>query len=363
MPMFEWLLAAFIILLVIIFLVGVHEYGHFFFARCFGIRVERFSIGFGKVIYQRKDKHGTEFALSLLPLGGYVKMLDEREGPVAESDLAFAFNRQPIWKRVVVILAGPCMNIIFALISFWLIFMIGVTRVYPVVDTIIPNTPAATAGIEVGDKILKIDGVSVEDWVGIAIRIIYRLGDTGQMTVVTRKLQTTTHQLDLSKWTINLIKPDPLKRLGMLPTLGPPEAVKKFIRKYSALPALGAALEEASLYAKLNMVMFYKIVTGKISTKSLGGPFTLFFTASMAFDQGFVRFLEFLAIVSVIIAIVNLLPYPGLDGGHLLYLGIEKIRGRAMSTQLELLLFRLGLIGLCVLLVHVVVYDMLRYLS
>lgn len=358
----DFLFALIAISLVIIILVGVHELGHLFFARLFGIRVERFSIGFGKVIFRRTDRHGTEFAISLIPLGGYVKMLDEREGELAEEDKPYAFNRQAIWKRFLVILAGPMTNLLCALLGFWLIFMIGVTRAYPIVDTVVPNTPAATAGIKSGDDIISIDGVKVEDWVAIAIRIIYRIGDDGTMTVVTKKTGIKTHSLDLSQWQQDPIRPEPIRYLGMLPTLSPPEAIKQFTRQYGPWRAMIAAFDEAMLYAKLNTIIFYKVLVGKISTQSLGGPFTLFFTATMAFDQGLLRFLEFLAIVSVIVATVNVFPYPGLDGGHLLYLAIEKIRGKPMSTQLELLLFRLGIIGMCVLLVHVMVYDLVRYL-
>ncbi|MFN7097418.1 MAG: RIP metalloprotease RseP, partial [Gammaproteobacteria bacterium] len=145
-------------------LVGVHEYGHFIVARLCGVKVLEFSLGFGRAIWKRKDKKGTQYQLAIIPLGGYVKMLDEREGPIPITEQAYAFNRQPIWKRSLIILAGPCFNLLLAFIAYWLIFMIGFSQLAPKLGDITPNSIAAKAGLQHGQVIVQIDNQKIYSW-------------------------------------------------------------------------------------------------------------------------------------------------------------------------------------------------------
>ncbi|HQR48479.1 MAG TPA: RIP metalloprotease RseP, partial [Steroidobacteraceae bacterium] len=135
-------------------LVAVHEYGHFWMARRVGVRVIRFSIGFGKVLWKRTDRHGTEFAISAIPLGGYVKLLDEREGPVDESQLASAYNRKPVWQRILVLLAGPVANFLFAVVAYWVLFVAGIPALKPVIGEVKPDSVAARAGLASGQEVV-----------------------------------------------------------------------------------------------------------------------------------------------------------------------------------------------------------------
>ncbi|NTV96241.1 MAG: RIP metalloprotease RseP, partial [Thiobacillus sp.] len=148
-------------------LIVIHEYGHYAVARLCGVRVLRFSVGFGKVIVCRKDRSGTEWALSAIPLGGYVKMLDEREGEVAPEDLPFAFNRKPVLQRMAIVVAGPLANLILAILLYWVLFVHGVVVLKPIVAAPSAGTPAALAGLANGDVVLSVNGEAVEDWQGL----------------------------------------------------------------------------------------------------------------------------------------------------------------------------------------------------
>jgi regulator of sigma E protease len=137
-------------------LVAVHEYGHFWMARRVGVRVVRFSIGFGKVLWKRTDRRGTEFAISAIPLGGYVKLLDEREGPVKESELTAAYNRKPVWQRILVLLAGPVANFLFAVVAYWVLFVAGIPALKPVIGEVKPDSVAARAGLASGEEVIAV---------------------------------------------------------------------------------------------------------------------------------------------------------------------------------------------------------------
>ena len=176
-----WNLAAFIIALGV--LITVHEFGHFWVARRCGVRVERFSIGFGKALWRRVDKQGTEFVIALIPLGGYVKMLDERVEPVAPEIRHYAFNNKTVGQRAAIIAAGPIANFIFAIFAYWLVFIIGVPGVRPVVDEISPNSIAAQAQIAKGMELKAIDGIETPDWDAVRMALVAKIGD--QQTILT----------------------------------------------------------------------------------------------------------------------------------------------------------------------------------
>ncbi len=153
-------------------LVAVHEYGHFWMARRMGIRVLRFSIGFGKVLWSRRDARGTEYAISAVPLGGYVKLLDEREGPVAAADLAEAYNRKPVWRRILVLVAGPAANFLFAIAAYWVLFVAGVPALKPVVGEVNPDSVAARAGLQSGDAIVAVAGKETRTREAVVLAIL-----------------------------------------------------------------------------------------------------------------------------------------------------------------------------------------------
>lgn len=207
------------ILLTIFFVVGTHEYAHFITARLLGVKVLRFSIGFGKVLYKKQDKHGTEYVFSLLPLGGYVKMLDEDEGTVSPNDLPYAYNRQPFYKKFLIVLAGPAMNIFCALILYWLIFMIGFVTLRPIIGTVEAGSIAAVSKIEPNQEIVKIDGTKTSSWSGVIFRILVHAGNKDHLYIETidNKQQTQSHVLDLTNWHMSELSPDPLSSLGILP--------------------------------------------------------------------------------------------------------------------------------------------------
>lgn len=240
------------ILLTILFVVGTHEYAHFITARLLGVKVLRFSIGFGKVLYKKQDKHGTEYVFSLLPLGGYVKMLDEDEGTVSESDLPYAYNRQPFYKKFLIVLAGPVMNIFCALILYWLIFMIGFTTVRPIIGTIEPGSIAATAKLLPNQEIIRVDNRTTATWSGIIFRLLTHAGnqDYLQVETIDNKKQTQSHRLDLTNWHMSELTPDPLSSLGITPYQPEVPLIIGVIAADS--PALSSKLHLGDKILKLN---------------------------------------------------------------------------------------------------------------
>lgn len=215
-----WNFFSFILALAI--LIAVHEWGHFWVARRCGVRVERFSLGFGKVLFSRKDKSGTEFSLSLIPLGGYVKMLDERVEPVPAELKSQAFNNKTVWQRFAIVAAGPAANFVFALFAFWLMFMVGVPTVKPVIGEVRPQTAAATAGLQAGMEILQIGEQTTPDWEAVAYALVGHLGDDEvQLTVQDDRGIRLQKQLSLQGWALDGTEEQaPFTALGIEP-LGP----------------------------------------------------------------------------------------------------------------------------------------------
>ncbi len=447
----------FAFILTVLILVSIHEAGHMFVARALGIQVLRYSIGFGKSLwrYQAK-KSGIEYVIALLPLGGYVKLLDEREMTVPEEQKHRAFNRQPLWARMAVVVAGPLTNLIFAVVAYWLMFTIGVDQVKPVVGQVIEHSVAAEAGIKPGDLIRTVDGQEVSGWGDFMLTVIGRIGGSGEISIETSSPtgQIQEHKVEVAQWKVDPLVPEPLQSLGLEPyrpaqpavvdtvTPGSPaemagmksgdqvlaidgvalkdwyDLVKtvqphpgkrfnllidragqkvtlditpeskfylrglqrigllgvtvkptpypdnmKFEKKYSALLAIGPASAETLRFFNFNFIVLKKIIKGEISLRTLGGPITIFNTADRAFKGGVVVFLNFLALFSVMLAFVNVLPIPGLDGGHMLYFLLEFILRRPLSAAVEIFTMRLGLIFLMLLTLAVSYNDILRLLQ
>lgn len=441
-----------VFVITVLALVTVHEYGHFWVARRLGFKIQKFSIGFGKAIIRWHGKDGVEYVVAILPLGGYVKMLDEHEGPVPENQRHLEFNQKPVWARFAVVAAGPITNILFAVFAFWLMLVIGVNQVKPIVGEVIPNSIAAQAGMVSNQEIVGIDGSHVVDWQDIILRIVERMGDKGVMQITTKSSNgnTSAHKLNLSTWENGGLQPQPLQSLGFQPfhpvvpaiigkleTNGPAsnagikvgdkvlsvdgKAVKswkefvvavqnkqnrnitlsilrdgktiklpvktklkrvslgreigyigvqsqfvkwpedlKFTQQYSVLNAWYLAWEQTWQLFNFNAIILWKLLRGQISLASLGGPITIYRAADVAFAQGLVVYLSFLGLVSVMLAFVNVLPIPGLDGGHLLYFIIEAIRRKPLTARVQTLGIRLGIIFLVIIMVQATINDVMR---
>ena len=202
---FLWNLASFVIALGI--LVTVHEYGHFWVAKKNGVKVERFSVGFGKVLWRKYDRHGTEFVLAMIPLGGYVKMLDSRVDPVSDSELSKTFNNKSVFQRIAIIAAGPFANFAFAIFAFYLIFLIGVTSVKPIVGEIQADSVAAKAGLESHSEIIAISGQRTLDWQDVNLALVAAIGDE-KITFTYKNANSATNrevELNTHNWQLSLI--------------------------------------------------------------------------------------------------------------------------------------------------------------
>ena len=433
-----WNLAAFIVALGV--LITVHEFGHFWVARRCGVRVERFSIGFGKALWRRTDKLGTEYVIALIPLGGYVKMLDERAEPVAPELRHYAFNNKTVGQRAAIIAAGPIANFLFAIFAYWLVFIIGVPGVRPVVGEITPNSIAAQAQIQPGTELKAVDGIETPDWDAVRLQLVSKIGDEHTTLSVAQfgSNQRQDKTLDLRHWAFEPDKEDPVSSLGIRPrgpqiesvlsevqvnsaaskaglqagdrivkvngqpltqwmtfvtlvrdnpdkplaldierqgsslslTLTPdskqvngkaegfagvvPKVIPlpdeyKTVRQYGPFSAVLEASDKTWQLMKLTVSMLGKLITGDVKLNNLSGPISIAQGAGMSAEFGVIYYLMFLALISVNLGIINLFPLPVLDGGHLLFLAIEKLKGGPVSERVQDFSYRIGSILLVLL--------------
>lgn len=450
--MSDILLTILSLLVALSLLIAVHELGHFLVARWCGVKVLRFSIGFGKPLWQRRfGPDQTEYTIATIPLGGYVKMLDEREGEVAEAELHRAFNRQPLAKRSAIVVAGPLFNFIFAVLAYWLMFVIGITGIKPLLGEIEQGTIAYEAGLRGGQEVLAVDGASTPTWQSVVEAVLPKmlLGQSVKLTVFEGGL-TLERQLDFSGVSPDS-KPEELYRqLGMKvyqpriePVIGKvvagsvaeraglqvgdkvllaagqpvntwqelveiiaahpgvplemlvlregreltlrmtPEAVSggdgkegkigagvqidtaqfdalRAEMQYAAGPALGAALGKTWEMSALTLKMIGEMIMGRASVENLSGPIGIAQYAKQSAAAGVSQFLKFLGLISVSLGVLNLLPIPVLDGGHLLYFAIEAVRRRPVSEQFEALAQRIGLALILALMALAIYNDLAR---
>ena len=438
-------------------LVAFHEYGHFWVARRCGVRVERFSIGFGKPIYRWRDKHNTEFVLAILPLGGYVKMLDEREGEIAEKDLSQAFTQKTVWQRISIIAAGPMANFLLAIAAFWLIFLSGERGLSPVIGDIAENSPAMTAGIEVGMEIKAVNGVSTETWGSVNRELFDYIGTTGDIVLSlndVKSFRDISVSIPVVRWLRDSENPSPLQELGMSPPfvleslsfirvfetgaayaaglrdkdelvsvngediddtkdfvakiasspnipmtlevtrssdLGDqylvfevipnsverdgrrvgqlgvqlasqgryPEEILK-TKEYTAFGALLRGVEETVSTSGFILSSLGKLVVGDMSPKNISGPITIAKMAGDTARAGVDNFIRFIAILSIMLGVMNLLPIPVLDGGHLLYCLIEWVKGSPVSDQVQMFGYKIGFLLLVGLMIFATFNDLTR---
>ena len=434
-------------------LVSFHEFGHFWVARKAGVKVLRFSVGFGKVLWSyQKTPEATEYVLSAIPLGGYVKMVDEREGEVKKEDLAFAFNRQSLLARTAIVAAGPIFNLMLAVALFWSVLVIGETGIKPILGAVGQGTLAATAGFVEGDQIISVNDKLTPTWteaMGVIIasaldgdrdikitvkniddqpyvrilkiaesdvqnpEVLYqRLGfkpwspklkpiiglvlpDSAALAAGLQKGDLIisadgTVMNDWMQWvstvknhpgvTINLI----IERDGVqLPltitpksvqsgqkTEGkigasvfvPEELIKSVSVEYSLSPlkAIPVALETTWYYSSATLKMMGRMLIGKASVENLSGPISIAQYAGQSADMGLVPFIKFMALVSVSLGVLNLLPVPVLDGGHLLFFALEAIKGSPVSDRIQTFFQQVGIALLMSLMALAMVLDVQR---
>lgn len=434
---FVWNLGSFIVALGI--LIAAHEYGHFYVARRCGVKVERFSIGFGKPIWSRIGKDGTEYTVAMIPLGGYVKMLDGRVDDISEDLKSQAFNEKSVYQRIAIVAAGPIANFIFAIIALYFMYLIGVPTIKPVIDGTLDNTPAAVISVKNPVQIKAVSGQNTRTWQEVNLAIASHIGEE-QIVVTTAPLSmqagtsanTKDYTLDIRNWSfdpekessiaaigLQIYRPqvsptfsqvssdsaaesaglqvgdtvvayngkrfdnwrsfveviqasagEPLQVtvrrageqlsttlvpkvhqnaqgkdigiIGVVPTQEPwPEDVKLQL-EYGLIDAGFAAADKTWQLIAVSLKMIGKLFTGDVSVKSLSGPISIAQGAGNSATFGLVYFLSFLALISVNLGIINLLPLPILDGGHLFYYFVEVITGRAVPEKVQEIGFKVG---------------------
>ena len=437
-----------IFLITITILVSFHEYGHFIIARLCGVRVEQFSIGFGKNLWSYiSKKSGTKFSISLIPLGGYVKMLDGRNSahPLSDTDINFAFNHKSIAKRAAIILAGPIANFLLALIIYWIIFQIGVVR-YPVaIDKILPNTPAATINIPPQSELKAINGYKIESWGDVNSALIAALGnDIVNIEYQTQNKDIYQQSINIVDWHFDIEKESAITAFGFQPakvifyptiskiisdsaaelaglkvgdeivtynniqfdnwdnfsalirttkpiTLGikrdnqflsielePKQELdhngqligiagiypsnNTSVKQYDIVSAFLKGSEQTISTMRIVMRSFYQLMSGALSIKSLSGPVGIAQSAGQSAHNGMISYLYFLAFISISLGIMNLLPLPILDGGHLLFLLIEKLKGSPLTDAQQNVFYRIGFLFLIILLGIALFNDFIRLL-
>lgn len=357
----------FLILIAVIFtlliIILIHELGHFCMARLFNIKIQRLSIGFGKPAFTIKGKQGTEYTVTYFPLGGYVKLADARAGNMAEADLPFAFNRQVLWKKLLVVIAGPVANFMLALLLYWAIFLVGYASPKPIIGTVMPASVAATAGLQANMEIIQIGNKITRNQQDVFLALFPYYESAKQVDFSVNN-QPQRFILNLSDWHISSLKPQLLKSLGIEfwhpnKNLSWPQD-KLLLAKYNFWNAAAEAGKSVKQFTVFNAEIIGKLLTGKLSLKILAGPMSLFKTVQYATAQGFLDFLMLLAILSIGIGFINLLPVPSLDGGQALIMIIEKIMNKEMSLPLQMLLYRLSLIVFFILMAQAVANDLLR---
>ncbi|RFF30313.1 RIP metalloprotease RseP [Wenzhouxiangella sediminis] len=440
-------------------LVTFHEFGHFWVARRSGVRVLQFSIGFGPALWSRTGRDGTEYRVAAIPLGGYVRMLDEREAPVADDELDQAFNRKPLGQRMAIVAAGPAFNFIFAIAAFWLMFVVGVPETRPVVGE--TSGIAAEAGLENEDLIVRVGDADTQTWTHVLLELMPHALDGESVTVVTERpgggrrtlelpLQRMPADFDesraleaigLSPWRPDLppvvgeVSPaTPADRAGLqsgdrivsiagepvegwrdvarlIPAHGldeqdttreldmqverdgrllelaltpelrdgravigiqspPPDDATRAdmeraftVLRHGPVDAVGQAFAETGRLTAATFGMLGRMITGSASLSNLSGPITIAQMAHSSALLGFSRFLFFLGLISLSLAIINLLPIPVLDGGHLMYYLVELVKGSPVSEKTQIAGQYLGILMVVGLMSLAIFNDLLRLFS
>jgi regulator of sigma E protease len=461
--MIEFIQTVLALLVTISILVTFHEFGHYWVARLCNVHVLRFSVGFGPTIFVKHgkspeyevgtvlDEEGqpleirtksneplapTEFAIAAIPLGGYVKMLDEREGYVPDDQLHLAFNRKSVWQRIAIVAAGPIANFILAIVAYWVLFVAGVSGVIPLLGDIEKTSLAGKAGLSAGQEIVAIDGQPTRTWTDVNMQLFDRLGETGEIVVTVNENYSEYAQGDylvpISDWLSDAEAPSPARDLGLVLQLpefpavigglnddgrakrsgmlvgdklvqfndepirdwghavkliqaSPEKTVRLAVQRdgseviLSVTPArierdgsnigfVGAspasvsfpedmlretsypvytawlpAMQKTWEVTTFTLVSIKKMIMGAISPKNLSGPITIAQVANATAENGLESFIGFIALLSISLGVINLLPIPILDGGHLLYYLIELVAGRPVPERVQMVGLQMGM--------------------
>ena len=435
-------------LIALAILIIIHEYGHFWVARRCGVKVLRFSVGFGKPIWQKVGKDGTEYVLAPIPMGGYVKMLDEREMPVSEEQAQFAFNRQSLAKRVAIVSAGPIANLIFAILAYWMLFVVGVSGIKPIIDDVHPASIAAQAGLNPSDEILQVDGKRTPTWNSVYKALIQKAeyGERTEILVLTSGIEQqyalvipqvsidqagsildkigieplrpaikpvlgeivpdspaqkaglkvgdvllSSQQQTIDNWSkwVELIQASAGKELNieiqrneqrLTLTLTPqagddgkgrigaavdasqstiPQELQAEL-SYGPVEAVWQAVIQTWDFSSSTLKSLWGMITGKVSTDNLGGPISIAQIAGSSAEQGVTSFISFLAMISITLGILNLLPIPMLDGGHLAMFAVEAVRGKPISEITQMQIQKVGFLILIMVMFIAFFNDLTR---
>ncbi len=336
-------------------LIFAHELGHFLMAKRSGVGVLKFSLGFGPKVIGKKIGE-TEYLLSLIPLGGYVKLLGEAPGEeLSEEDEKRSFLKQPVLKRIGIVAAGPFFNVLLALLIFTIINMIGLPVLTSEIGGLQPDSAAQAAGLKVGDKVIDVDATTVKKWDELSEIISQSKGRSLRMTVHRDGLpQEITVIPRLMKGTNVFGETVETYKIGISPT---PHTVVERLNPFSAF---GAGLRQTWMISKLTVISIVKMFQGVVSPKTLGGPILIAQIAGAQVREGIVPFVLFMALLSINLAILNLLPVPILDGGHLLFYLIELVTGHEVNLRWREMAQQVGFVLLVLLMIFVFALDIGR---
>ncbi|MDH3386937.1 MAG: RIP metalloprotease RseP [Gammaproteobacteria bacterium] len=437
-------------------LVTVHEFGHFWVARKLGVKVLRFSVGFGKPIWIRRwGADQTEYVIASIPFGGYVKMLDEREGEVAAHELERSFNRKSVWRRIAIVSAGPAFNFLFAILAYYLIFLAGVGGIKPLIGEVRVPSPAYAAGVQQRDLILSVNGIETRSWEkarftmleeavskdrivlqvqGPDLQIRDKVIDIRGLELLQQEQIDLMRDLGLSSWRpdippviaevlpdgaaeqaglqaedrvlaldgiaienaqqwVSLIRDNAGKTMklevlrdgdelalqltprsrteagetygyiGVRNRVDIPESIRRemtVVERYGPVEGMLESLDKTWRMTWLTLRVLGKLVTGEASVRNLSGPITIAHYAGISARIGLEPFLGFLAIISISLGVLNLLPVPMLDGGHLFYYLVEVFKGSPVSEQTEIIGQKIGILLLFCLMSIAIYNDLLR---
>ena len=337
-------------------LIFFHELGHFLVARLFGVGVEKFSLGFGPKLFGKKIGR-TDYIVSILPLGGYVKMVgEEPNADISPVDIPVSFTHKHVFKRILIVAAGPFFNFVLAVIIFFGIFQIyGSFILKPVIGDVTEGSPAHQAGLQKDDQVLEINGLAIKSWEEMAEIITGSRGKSLDLTV-RRGESTFAAKVIPKQISAKNIFGEEIKRY----VIGIKSSGDTFVRDLNPFQALSESIIQTWKISKLVVISIVKILQGTISVKNIGGPIMIAEMAGQQAREGAVNFIFFIALLSVNLGVLNILPIPVLDGGHLIFFFIEAATGRPVSIRVREIAQQAGIFILILLMIFVFYNDISR---